>query len=143
MWALLIFGTFLALVWGSQAFRPSVAPDATRKVLFVLLAVASFSGMFWGALRPILIADAYGVLVRNLFSVRRLSWSEIAGFRIGRHKLFEAACLIDLKDGSSIYAFAIQVPKIARGRPESRESRMVAQLNARLAQATERSAAAG
>jgi RHS repeat-associated protein len=57
-------------------------------------------------------------------------------------KLFEAACLIDLGDGSSSYAFAIQVPKVARGRPETRESRMVAQLNARLAQATERSAAA-
>jgi hypothetical protein len=133
MWGMLAFGVFLTLIWGSQAFRSTVAPDASRKVAFVLLAVASFGWMAWCALRPVLIADASGVLVRNLWSTRRMAWDEIQAFRIGRYKLYGTVCVIDLKDGSSTYAFAIQVPNIARRRRETRESRIVAYLNARLA----------
>jgi hypothetical protein len=124
---------FLTFIWGSQAFRPSVAPDAAMKVIFVLLAVASLGGMVWGALKSVLIADSAGVLVRDPFSLRRLSWNE-RGSWIGRYKLFEATCLIDLKVGSSTYAFAIQVPRLSRTRSGTQESRMVADLNVRLPQ---------
>jgi hypothetical protein len=133
MWTLLAFGFFLAFISGSQAFRSNVAPDTTRKVVYILLALASFGWMAWAALRPVLIADASGVMVRNLYGNQHLSWGEIAGFRIGRYKLLGAVCLIDLRDGSSRHAFAIQVPNIARGHSETRESRMVADLNTRLA----------
>lgn len=133
MWTLLVLGVFLAALWSSQAFRSTVAPDADRKVAFLALAVTSFGWTTWAALRPALIADERGLVIRNWFSTERLAWNEIAKFRLGRYKLLGAVCVIDLKNGSSAHASAIQVPNIARGRATTRESRMVAELNARLA----------
>jgi hypothetical protein len=135
-WPALAFGAFVAFIWAAQAFRPSVAPDTGSKVAFIGLAVMSFATMGWIAFRPVLITESTGIVVRNIFSTTHLSWGEIAGFRIGRYKLMGAVCLIEMRDGSSTYAFAIQVPNIARGRPETRESRMVDELNAQLAQST-------
>jgi hypothetical protein len=123
----------MAFLWGSQAFRASVAPDAARQATFVLLAIASFAWLGWMGLRPVVIADESGVRIRNFFSSERLSWSEIAGFRLGRYKFLNDVCLIDLKDGTSTHASAIAVPKINQGREVTSESRMVDELNARLA----------
>ena len=131
-WTLLGLGVFLTFVFGSQASRSSVAPDVATKA--IVLATAAICGgvMVWTGLRPVLIADRTGVVVRNLFSTESLSWADIARFRIGRYKLLGAVCVIDLKNGSSTDAFSIQVPNIARGKPVTRESRMVDELNARL-----------
>jgi hypothetical protein len=135
-WTFLVMGAFFGLLWGSQAFRSSVSPDAGAKAAFLTLAVATASTMIWCGLRPALIADESGVVVRNLISTERLAWSDIARFRIGRFKLLRAVCVIDLKDASSTHAFAIQVHNVVRGREVTRESRMMDDLNARLAQST-------
>ncbi len=136
MWVLLVVGAFLAAVWASQASRLSVAPDTGRKLAFLLLAAGSLGFTSWAALRPVVIVDAAGIVIRNLVSTERFEWREIACFRIGRHKLLSAVCLVELKDGTSTYAYAIQVPNIFQSRPVTRESRMVADLNARLTKAT-------
>jgi Bacterial PH domain len=133
MWVLLGAGAFLAFVWGSQAFRSSVAPDTGRKLAFLLLAAGTFGFTWWVALRPVVVMGASGIVIRNLFSTRRLGWQEIARFRIGRWKLLSAVCVIELKDGTSTHAYAIQVPNVSRGRPVTRESRIIDALNARLA----------
>jgi hypothetical protein len=67
-----------------------------------------------------------GVRVRNPLSSTTIPWAQIRGFRIGRHKLLGEVCLIDLADGSSQYAFAIQIPNATRGR---HEIHMVDELN--------------
>jgi hypothetical protein len=132
-WMIFGFGVLLALISSSRALRSGVAMSSGHRIGSIAFAAVAVVCMSWVAFRPVLIADASGVRVHNLISTRHLSWSEISGFRIGPHKLLSAVCLIDLKNGSSIYAFAVQVPNIARGRAETRESRMVAELNALLA----------
>jgi len=132
-WTLPLLGVFLAFVWGSQAFRASVAPDTGSKIAFVLLAVASFAWLAWAGLRIVVIADKSGVAIRNRFSTRKLSWHDIAGFRLGRYKLLNDVCVVDLKDGSSTPALAIAVPKINQGQEVTSQSRMVDELNALLA----------
>jgi hypothetical protein len=76
-----------------------------------------------------------GVRVRNPLSAFALKWDEIRGFRIGRHGLLRASCLIDLEDGSTRYAFAIQVSNwsIRRRNLAPPERKIVADLNALLA----------
>lgn len=135
MWTLLGFGVFLVLRWESQAFRPSAAPDAPREVARLLLALASLGGTVRGVLRPALIADVVSVLVRSRFSTKRLSWGGVAGFRIGRYKLSEATCSIRLEDDPSRRVFVEQVPRLAQTRLDTRRSRIVTELSARIAQA--------
>jgi len=83
MWARQV-GAFLAALWGSQAFRSGVAPDTGRKLAFLLVAAGSLGFTSWAALRPVVIVNASGIVIRNLASTERLEWPEIAGFRIGR-----------------------------------------------------------
>lgn len=132
-WSLVAAGVFFALLYAAQASRASVAPDTGTKAVFVALGVILCGICIWVGTRPVLIADAAGVTVRNLLSTHRYAWSQIRAFRIGRHKRLGAVAIIDLLDGSSVPAFAIQVPNIALGGPIARESRMIVALNARLA----------
>jgi hypothetical protein len=134
MWSLLGFGVFLVLRWESQAFRPSAAPDAPWEVVFLLLALASLGGTVQDALCPALIADMVSVLVRSRFSTERPSWGEVARFRIGRYKLSEATCLIYLKDDPLRSVFAEQAPRLAWTRLDTRKSRVVTELSARIVQ---------
>ena len=83
-------------------------------------------------LRTGLWADQEGIRIQNPLSRSRHRWSEIAGFRIGRHGILRAACIVDLKDGSSTYAFAIQVPNRSLERPDAKERKVIAELKARL-----------
>ena len=73
-----------------------------------------------------------GVEIRNLLATRVVLWSEIVGFRIGRYKMLGAVCVVDLKDGSSEHAWAIQMPHRALRSKETKEQRIIAQLNERL-----------
>ena len=81
MWVLLLAGAFLAVLWGSQAFRSSVAPDTGRKLAFLVLAAGTVGLTWWAALRPVVIVDSSGIVIRNLVSTERLEWREIAGFK--------------------------------------------------------------
>jgi hypothetical protein len=75
-----------------------------------------------------------GIRVRNPLTSFDLDWREIKSFRIGRHGPYRACCLMELKDGSTRYAFAIQVSNwsIGKPRPDTPEGRMVSALNAAL-----------
>jgi hypothetical protein len=73
-----------------------------------------------------------GVRVRNPLTSFDLDWREIRSVRIGRHGPYRACCLIDLKGGSTRYAFAIQVSNWSIGRPDTPEGRIVTALNAAL-----------
>lgn len=97
-------------------------------VLLVFLAVI-FIPMSLAAV----FASADGVRVRNLYSGRKIPWREIKGFRIGRYRLLGAVCIIDLTDGSTQHAWGIQVPNRLVGKRDSREMRMIDELNAELA----------
>jgi hypothetical protein len=74
-------------------------------------------------------ASRTGVRIRNPFSTSVVAWAEIRTFRIGRRGLLGAVCRVDLVDGSSKSAFAIQVPNLSLGRPDTKEGAMVARLN--------------
>jgi hypothetical protein len=73
-----------------------------------------------------------GIEIRNPLSRTKITWDRIRGFRIGRHSFMRAVCIIDLVDGSSKHAFAIQVPNRSLNRQDTRERRMVEELNERL-----------
>jgi hypothetical protein len=79
--------------------------------------------------RATLRTTADGVRIRNTLSTTVIPWREIRGFRIGRHGLLGAVCIIDRIDGSSQHAFAIQVPQSAIGKPDAKARKMVAELN--------------
>jgi hypothetical protein len=132
-WSLVGFGVFFALLYGSQASRSAVAPDPATKASLIVLGLLLGAVCVWVGARPVLICDADGVTVRNLFRTHRYGWSQIRAFRIGRYKRLRAVAIIDLSDGSSMHAFAIQVPNVPLRGAIARESRMIVALNARLA----------
>jgi hypothetical protein len=70
-----------------------------------------------------------GVVIRNPFGTRRIPWSDIVRFRIGRHGLLSAVCIVDLADGSTQHAFAIQLPGASRRTFQSKEMQMIDLLN--------------
>jgi Bacterial PH domain len=59
-----------------------------------------------------------GIRVRNPISSYELSWSQIKGFRIGRHGVLPKALLIDTDGGDTRYAFAVQVANLSLRNPE-------------------------
>ena len=67
---------------------------------------------------------------RYAFSSTTIPWERIAGVRIGRHKLLSEVCPVDLADGSSRGAIAIQLPNATRG---CNEMHMLNRLNQMLA----------
>jgi hypothetical protein len=86
--------------------------------------------------RAVLLTDADGIAIRNPFGrTRRIGWAEISGFRIGRYKLLGAVCLVELRDGSTLHASAVQIPHASRNTATSRESQMIDELNQLLASA--------
>jgi PH (Pleckstrin Homology) domain-containing protein len=132
-WTATGLGVLFALIFGSQAARPEVAPDTASKAFFIGLGLLMAATMAWIGARPVVIARPDEVTVTNLVTSRHFPWSQIEAFRIGRHKLLGAVAILDLVDGTEAHAFAIQVPNLYRGRAETRESRMIAELNALLA----------
>jgi Bacterial PH domain len=83
-----------------------------------------------------------GIRIRNTLSTTKIPWTEIRGFRIGRHGLLGAVCIVDLDDGSSTHAFAIQVPHTAINRPDAKARKAVDELNQILEQHRARPAGA-
>jgi Bacterial PH domain len=86
------------------------------------------------AIRAALLAGDDGITIRNPFGrTLRIPWTEIAGFTIGRYKLLGAVCLVELHDGSTVHAWAIQIPRASRKPAASREAMMIEELNRLLA----------
>jgi hypothetical protein len=75
-----------------------------------------FVVVYFAVLLPIIVrlalarvtASEGGVYVANVFSSRKLPWTDIEKFEIGRWKIFPYVCLIRLRDGRIEHAFGIQ-----------------------------------
>ncbi|MDA8068705.1 MAG: PH domain-containing protein [Actinomycetota bacterium] len=82
----------------------------------------------------VLLVDDHGVTARNPFRTVTVAWSEIATFDLGRYKVLGCVCLIQLRAGTVVPAFAIQG---ITGQPRRRTSALARQavdeLNQRLA----------
>jgi hypothetical protein len=89
------------------------------------------TAMITAFLRAKVIATDEGVRIFNLGQLRSatIPWSQITGFRIGRHRLLSAVCLVDLLDGTSRPASAIALPQINRSVSDSKEMKMIELLN--------------
>jgi hypothetical protein len=97
-------------------------------------AVVLGSWTIWTFVRTKLIVTPEGVRILNLgLRSTSLPWSQITGFRLGRYKRLSAVCMVDLIDGTSRHVFAIQLPRLVRSVPSSKEMRMIGFLNAEAA----------
>jgi Bacterial PH domain len=106
----------------------------TGKVIEAATAVMVGGGIVATAARAALFAGDDGVTIRNpLGRTKHIPWSEVAGFSIGKYKLLGAVCLVELRDGSSVHASAIQIPHASRNPANSREGKMIEELNRLLA----------
>jgi Bacterial PH domain len=76
--------------------------------------------------------DGQGVRVVNPLSVRKVAWSDIECFMLGRRGLFSRMCVIVLTDGSRLGVWAIigSSPSVYKHDPEAEG--MVDELNQRL-----------
>jgi hypothetical protein len=81
------------------------------------------------ALRTGLWVRPDGIFVRNPISSYEVPWAQIKGFRIGRRGVFGASCIVDLADGSTRYAFGLQVSTWSLGKPDAPERQLVSHLN--------------
>jgi hypothetical protein len=126
-------GALVALLYEPLASRGNGTPDTAAKATLTALGLILGGICVWVGTRPVLVADTSGVTVRNLVRTHRYAWSQIRAFRIGRYKRLRAVAIVDLLDGSSVHAFAIQVPAAPLRGAIARESRMIVALNARLA----------
>lgn len=129
VWAGVGFGVFVILVGLTQVGRPVSKGGGP-----VITIVAAVIGLVMVALflRVALITEADGIRIRNPLRSGFYSWDQIDSFRIGRHGLFSKTCVVDLIDGGSTYAFAIQVPNFTSVE-KSKELAMTKQLNQLLA----------
>jgi hypothetical protein len=94
----------------------------------------------FGAYRSVVKVTTVGLRIRNPFTSFNVGWDEIATLRLGRHGLFPACLLIDLKNGVTRYAFAIQVPNVSANKRRAWERDTVVGLNELLASQTHQSA---
>lgn len=86
------------------------------------------------ALAGVQVHDS-GVLVRNPFAHRFLSWAEVEEFALGRYTLFSALGLARLRDGSRVPLFGIQAIESAFNPGDRQAHEIVERLNAALAAA--------
>jgi Bacterial PH domain len=130
MWTAVAFGAFIALLGLGQFGRPASSGGGAG-VAIVMLAIGGVGvGLFT---RVALITDEDGIRIRNPLHTVAIPWQSIERFRIGRHGMLSAVCVIDLVGGESTYAFAIQVPRI-RTPAKSKEQQQVDRLNRLLAE---------
>jgi hypothetical protein len=111
----------------------SAEPSTTVAIVVAVGAVVLGGWTVATYLRTRVIVTDSGVRIVNLVRSVEIPWSRIAGFRIGRHRLLSAVCIVDLTDGTSRHAFAIQRSQIRRPPGQSKEDRMIALLNERAA----------
>lgn len=117
------FGAFVALLGLTQVDRPTAKGGGIVVTALMLVVGTCMAAVF---ARVALVASDEGVRIRNPLSTAVIAWGDVARFRIGRHGLLSAVCMVDLADGSSRDAFGIPVPRSTRG---SKEQRMIDLLN--------------
>ena len=119
------FAASIAIIGVATSFQLSLGRGLFQAVGSLVIAGA----MLAGPARAAVWTTRDGVRIRNTVSTRMIPWSEIRAFHIGRHALLGAVCIVDLVDGSSTHAFAIQVPHRALNRPDAKARVMVEELN--------------
>jgi len=123
--AAVAFGGFAVVIGIAELGRPaSRSGGPVIAAVFIGLG-ASMIAVF---VRVAVVTSDSGVRIRNPFGTIVLAWGEIAGFRIGRHGLLSAVCIVDLVNGEQPYAFGIQVAHASRGRGEREAIRALSQM---------------
>jgi hypothetical protein len=123
--------TAFGLIGSLQDLSSVGETGATLEAAFALLCGV---GLVTLAFRGALLASKTGITIRNpLGRTRHIPWTEITEFKIGRYKLLGAVCLVELRDGSTAHAWAIQIPHASRNPAASREAKMTEELNRLLA----------
>lgn len=120
------FGLFLAVVGLTQVGKSASKGGGIGFTVVAFVLAAAMIAIF---ARGAVVTSDEGVRVRNPFRTIVIPWSDVAGFRIGRHRMLSAVCIVDLADGSSQYAFGIQMARSPLGRAHSKEQRMIDLLN--------------
>jgi hypothetical protein len=121
----------IGLCFDMLALMRAIGGDASFSIFAGSMGVVIISVFAW---RTGLWITADGIRVRNPLAAFSLNWDEVRSFRIGRHGMSRASCLIDLMDGSTRHAFAIQISNwsIRTKRPDPPERAIVMALNATL-----------
>lgn len=129
-------GQFYALLACAPLFTALGLIGATQasytagKIVEAFVAVILGGVLVFVAVRAALLVGDEGITIRNpLGRTVHISWTEIAGFKIGRYKLLGRVCLVELRDGSTVHAWAIQVPNASRNSAATREAKMIEELN--------------
>jgi Bacterial PH domain len=113
----------LGLIGASQATY------TTGKIGEAVVAIVVAGAMIALVLRAAVVVREDAVEIRNPFGTRRIPWSDVVRFRIGHYRLLSAVCIVDLRDGSTQHAFAIQLPRASRRTSQSKEMQMISFLN--------------
>jgi hypothetical protein len=129
MWTGIAFGAFIVFLGAGQFGRSASKGGGAGLAIVLIVMGAVFAAVF---ARVALITDEEGICIRNLVHTVTIPWRRIERFRIGRHGILSAVCVIDLVGGGSTHAFAIQVPRI-RTPAKSKEQQQVDRLNELLA----------
>jgi hypothetical protein len=115
---------FVVVVLGF--FAAAQATYTTGKIGEAVVGVGLGGAMVAAFARAAVVVRDDGIVIGNTVGTTEIPWSNIVGFRIGRCRLLSAVCIIDLADGSTRHAFAIQ---LARALSQTREMEMIAFLN--------------
>jgi hypothetical protein len=111
-------GGFSVILGGAAAGGGSAIGGAVL-IICGLAGAASF-------LRVRVIARRHEIEIRNPLSTVTIRWDDIAQFKMGRHGLLSAVCVVERLDGPASYSFAIQSALAGVGQ---KELEMVEQLN--------------
>jgi Bacterial PH domain len=108
----------------------SVGSDAAHwwDRLGVLLVSAAVGAMLWRFARLAAIAQAGGLMVRNLSADRHLAWAEIVAVRFGGGNPWVT---LDLADGETLAVMAIQRADGPRAEAEARRLATLVELHSR------------
>jgi hypothetical protein len=123
--AAVAFGGFAVVIGIAELGRPaSRSGGPVTAAVFIGLG-ALMIAVF---VRVAVVTSNSGVRIRNPVGTIVLTWGEIAGFRIGRHRLLSAVCIVDLVNGEQQYAFGIQAAHASHGRREREKVRALSQM---------------
>lgn len=122
MWTGIAFGAFVIFLGAGQFGRAASSGGGAGLAVGLIAIGATMAALFT---RVALITDEDGIRIRNLLRTQTIPWDGIERFRIGRHGVLSAVCIIDLAGGESVHAFAIQVPRIRNLLSRRSSSRLI------------------
>jgi hypothetical protein len=130
VFSFLLFATVPIAVVSLPALFSSYVSGPWRAVFVALGFVLAAFGV--RAAMCAVQVDKQGVRVVNPLSVRRVAWSDIEYFMLGRWGLFSRMCVIVLTDGSRIGVWAIVGASSSVYKQDPEAEGMVDELNQRL-----------